>query len=122
MNISTNWLSQGVTGSQQLTGVRRQSLSLGLERSGENLRADVNLQEILADDQRPVIFLTSGRQQIFRLRAAEQQEMIVDRQLRPHAREYFAGLLRRCVVGTDSLQLFCIFGRTAGYRCNLVHE
>src|SRR5215204_883455 len=112
MNISTNWLSQGVTGSQQLTGVRRQSLILGLERSGENLCADVNLQKVLTDDQWPVILGTGSRQQICRLCAAEQQEMIVDRQLRPHAREYFAGLLRRCVVGTDSLQLFCIFGRT----------
>src|SRR4249919_263843 len=45
--------------------------TLGAERSGKNFASDIDLQEIFADDQRPVILRSCGRYQILRLGAAE---------------------------------------------------
>ena len=65
--------------------------------------ADIELHQVFSDKQRTGIAPAGGRDQIVGGRAAEEQEMVVNRQFRFDASKDLTGLLRSGMIAADSL-------------------
>ena len=63
--------------------------------------ADIESHQVLSDEQRAMIPLARGWDQIVRPGAAEEQEMVVHRELRFDASENLAGLVRRGMIAAN---------------------
>ena len=80
-----------------------------------DLFADIEPHQVFSDKQRAGIMLAGGRDQIVGGRAAEEQEMVVDRQFRFDASKNLTGLLRGGMIAADTFQLR---GTLAGSAAN----
>ena len=84
--------------------------------------ADIESHQVFSDKQRTGIPLARGRDQIFGGRAAEEQEMVVHRQLGFNTSKNLTGLLRSGMIAADSFQLRGTLSGSAANRSDFVNH
>jgi hypothetical protein len=64
---------------------------------------DIEAHQVFSNDQRTGILLARGRDQVFGRSVAEEQEMVVHRQLGFNTSKNLTGLLRSGMIAADPL-------------------
>ena len=87
-----------------------------------DLFADIEPHQVFSDKQRAGILLAGGRDQIVGRGAAEEQEMVVDREFRFDPSENLTGLLRGGMIAADPFQLRGTLGGSAANGSDFVND